>query len=180
MAIKPLVYYPSPILRQVAPPVRSVDARVRRLATALADTMRSANGIGLAAPQVGVLERVIVISSSDGVLTLVNPEIVSSSGQQEDGEEGCLSIPGVFGTVRRDRQIAVRALNLGGASMQFTAEGMFARVVQHEVDHLNGVLIVDRFVRFTAGRDRMVQLWAAETIASAKLPATPQATARRR
>ena len=160
MAMRPLVYYPSPTLRRLTLPVASLDAAVRALAADLADTMRSANGIGLAAPQVGRLERVIVVGTSDSVLTFVNPEITKVSRQREDGEEGCLSIPGVFGVVSRASQIEVRAMDLHGNPVQCTAERLLARVIQHEIDHLNGILFIDRMYRLTSGVEQLRKLWA--------------------
>lgn len=108
------------------------------------NTMRRSQGIGLAAPQVGVSQRLIVIAFQKEPLILFNPEISKKSFKKESGEEGCLSVPGVFGLVKRHYKISVAALDKSEKKINFVAEGMLARVIQHEVDHLNGILFIDR------------------------------------
>jgi peptide deformylase len=160
MATLPLQYYPAPLLRRVAEPVVDFSSpKLRHLVSHLADTMRAAAGIGLAAPQIGVSQRVIVVSDPGGLLALVNPEILDFSRRRESGEEGCLSIPGVFGWVKRPWRVTVAAWTPAGQPVRFTAEALTARIIQHEVDHCNGILFIDRVHQFTAGESRLSELW---------------------
>ena len=162
MAILPLTQFPLAALRRAADAVSDATAPfIGALVRDLRETMLAANGIGLAAPQVGVALRVIVVKTDDGWLGLINPVIVESSHRWESGEEGCLSIPGVFGLVRRSFRIRVTARSPVGEPVRFATEGLLARVLQHEVDHLNGILFIDRLDRFTAGNDRLRELWRA-------------------
>jgi peptide deformylase len=131
------------ILRRKAKAVRSVTPRIQQLIDAMVETMRANHGLGLAAPQVGEGVRVIVAEVGDRLLALVNPEIVAAEGE-EVGEEGCLSIPGILAEVRRAARVRVRALNRRGKRVTVDAEGLLARVLQHEIDHLDGILITDR------------------------------------
>ncbi len=137
--------YPDPVLREPAAPVGAVDDSVRQLARDMAETMYDAPGVGLAAPQVGVQRRVLVyrVSEEDELHTLINPVIVSSSGELIE-DEGCLSIPGLAYPVARAQNVSVRALDLEGNELTYDASDMEARVIQHEVDHLDGVLFIDR------------------------------------
>ena len=145
MAIRTIRMYPDPVLREAAAPVTVVDDAVRALARDMAETMYDAPGIGLAAPQVGVQRRVLVYRTSeeDELHTLINPEIVSSSGEVTE-DEGCLSIPGLSYPVTRAQRVSVRALDLEGKPLAYDAEDLEARVIQHEIDHLDGVLFIDR------------------------------------
>jgi len=145
MAIRPIRLYPDPVLREAATPVGVVDDSVRQLARDMAETMYDAPGVGLAAPQVGVQRRVVVYRTSeeDELHTLINPAIVSSSGEVTE-DEGCLSIPGLAYPVTRAQKVSVRALDLEGKELAYDAEDMEARVIQHEIDHLDGVLFIDR------------------------------------
>jgi peptide deformylase len=133
-----------PILRQETKPVGAVTDEIRRLVDDMFETMRAAKGIGLAAPQIGRLERVAVVDVEGGKqpIALVNPEIVSSEGTAK-AEEGCLSIPDVFGDVERPAQVVVRALDRNGASFEMSASELLARCFQHEIDHLHGKLFID-------------------------------------
>jgi peptide deformylase len=140
------------ILRRRSRPVARVDDGIRRLVADMAVTMRRAEGVGLAAVQVGVPLRVLIADTGRGLLALVNPRIRRRSGA-ETGEEGCLSIPGVVATVPRARRIAVDATLLNGGRAGLRAEGYIARILQHEIDHLDGVLFLDR-VRASAVRRR--------------------------
>lgn len=136
-----------PVLRGVAAPLAEVTDETRRLIDDMMETMYAADGVGLAAPQVGIEQRVIVIDvQEEGVqpLALVNPEIVVSSTETERGEEGCLSIPGLRDVVERPARVVVTALGRDGAPQRIEADGLLARALQHEVDHLNGVLFIDR------------------------------------
>ncbi len=136
-----------PVLRQKAAPVAEVDEDVRRLVDDMLETMYDADGIGLAAPQVGLLKRVLVIDIRDPEVrpfALVNPEILETGGESEKGEEGCLSIPGLRDIVERPGTCRVRGLDRNGDAVEIQADGLLARALQHEIDHLDGVLFVDR------------------------------------
>ncbi len=152
MAILPIVLEGDPRLRQKATRIRSVDDGLRKLAADMHETMLDAPGVGLAAPQVGVTRRLVVVNvpadydeegEPEAVLTLVNPEIVRAQGR-EVGTEGCLSIPGWVGDVPRHDAITVKAMDLDNKDMRIKARGFLARVIQHEIDHLDGILFVDR------------------------------------
>lgn len=145
----PIVKYPDPVLRQVAEPVKRITPEVRQLVSLMRRAMQDANGIGLAAPQVGVSSRVILYTDfSDEkhpqVHALVNPVILKMAGEQIDPPEGCLSLPGLLGTVRRALTVWVKATNMQGKVIKLKAEGLTARVIQHEIDHLDGILFIDR------------------------------------
>jgi peptide deformylase len=131
------------VLRAVAEPVRMVDTSIRDLVTEMADIMYSAHGVGLAAPQVARSIRLLVYDAGDGLKVLINPEILKMKGEQYEPEEGCLSIPGLRGVVKRAKEISVKALDGDGRPVRFRAIDFEARVIQHEVDHLNGVLFID-------------------------------------
>jgi peptide deformylase len=146
--VRPVRIYGDPVLREKALPVAAVDDALRALIADMRETMKAYNGVGLAANQVGVLQRVLVVDvplddDRRAAVALVNPEIVSRSGS-ETGEEGCLSIPGIYEDVTRALQIEVRGLDEHGKPLGVKAEGYLARALQHEVDHLDGVLFVDR------------------------------------
>ena len=148
MTLRPVRIYGDPVLREKAREVAAVDDTVRALIADLRETMHAYNGVGLAANQVGVLKRVLVVDvpledERHERWTLVNPVITSRSGS-ESGEEGCLSIPGIYEEVTRSRHIAVTARDENGQPLNLEAEGYLARAIQHEVDHLDGVLFVDR------------------------------------
>jgi len=141
-----ILRYPDPRLHTVAKPVASVDARVRQLADAMLQTMYAAEGIGLAATQVNVHERLVVIDVSEGrdqPLVLINPEIVWASAETRIGDEGCLSVPGIYDGVERALAVRVEALDLDGQRRVHEAEGMLAVCMQHEMDHLMGKVFVE-------------------------------------
>ena len=145
--VREIVIWPDPVLKEVAAPVARVDDGIRRLIDDMAETMYAADGVGLAAPQVGVGKRVIVIDTSprqegQRLIHLVNPEIVRSEGTTVY-TEGCLSIPGEAEEVERAAKVWVRALDYNGKPFELEAEGLLAVAVQHETDHLNGTLFVD-------------------------------------
>jgi peptide deformylase len=145
MAIRDILHFPDPRLRNRAEPVDRVDDHVRRLVDDMLETMYAAPGIGLAAVQVNVPMRVISIDISehrDQPLCLINPEILELSGSVET-EEGCLSVPGIYDFVERAEWIRARALNRDGEPFEFEAEGLLAVCIQHEIDHLDGKLFVD-------------------------------------
>jgi peptide deformylase len=146
MALLPILRYPDPRLHKVAKSVAQVDERIRRLVADMIETMYVAEGIGLAATQVDVHERVIVIDTSenrDQALVLINPEIIWSSDDTTLGEEGCLSVPAVYDKVVRHTKVAVRALDAAGATIEQTVAGLTAVCVQHEMDHLVGKVFVE-------------------------------------
>lgn len=149
MAIRIIVKHPDPILREKAVPVKNINSNIIKLLDDMVETMYHAEGVGLAAPQVGVSKRVVVIDVGDehGVIELINPEIISKSGEQI-GPEGCLSFPGLVGEVRRAQKCKVRALNRHGEVFELEGEDLLARAFQHEVDHLNGVLFTDLVERY--------------------------------
>lgn len=146
MALLPILCYPDPRLHTVAKPVAAVDARIRALVADMLETMYDASGIGLAATQVDVHERLIVIDVSEErnqPLVLVNPEIVWASEETQVGDEGCLSVPGIYDGVERSKAIRVRALDGEGQVREISAEGLLAVCVQHEMDHLLGKVFVE-------------------------------------
>jgi peptide deformylase len=156
MAILNVFIYPDTRLREHAAMVRFVDADIRRLVDDMAETMYTAPGIGLAAVQVGEYKRVVVIDISEDKSDLkvfINPVITVSSGEQES-EEGCLSVPGVYAQVKRAEQIVVRALDRNGDEFTLDAEGMLAVCIQHEIDHLDGKVFVDYLSRMKRERIR--------------------------
>ena len=146
MALLSILTYPDPRLHTVAKPVQAVDARIRGLITDMLETMYDANGIGLAATQVDVHERLIVIDTSEErnqPLVLINPEITWASEEKQVGDEGCLSVPGIYDGVERSQAIKVRALDGEGKSRELSAEGLLAVCIQHEMDHLQGKVFVE-------------------------------------
>ncbi len=146
MAIRPILGYPDPRLHKVAQPVQAVDARIQSLVSDMLATMYDAQGIGLAATQVDVHERVVVIDTSeerDQPLVLINPEIVWASAEKVVGDEGCLSVPGIYDGVERSSAVHVRALDEKGVARTIEAEGLLAVCMQHEMDHLLGKVFVD-------------------------------------
>lgn len=146
MALLLILTYPDPRLHTVAKPVQAVDARVRGLVADMLETMYDANGIGLAATQVNVHERLIVIDVSEErnePLVLINPEITWASDEKQVGDEGCLSVPGIYDGVERSTSIKVRALDGEGQSREIAAEGLLAVCIQHEMDHLMGKVFVE-------------------------------------
>ncbi len=154
MALLPLTLIPDPILRQKAKPVELAVLGTKDFqgfCDDLIETMFKKDGIGLAAPQVGQSISVCVVTHVDGPLVMVNPRITKHSFRKQVMEEGCLSIPGVFGTVRRPKRVAVTYTDRHGKEQQVDAQGMLARVIQHEVDHLNGILFTDMVITYTHG-----------------------------
>lgn len=131
-----------PVLRQVAKPVPQVNRAIEKLLDDLAETMYNAPGIGLAANQVGILKRVLVMDVGDGLIELINPEVLERSGSQTDSE-ACLSLPGLSGDVTRAQEVTIKAMNRQSEEFTFTARDLLARCAQHEIDHLNGILFID-------------------------------------
>lgn len=147
MAVRKIVTRGEPVLRRRAADIDKSElnaADFERLVLDMIETMRAANGVGLAAPQIGVSQRLFVADSPSGPIALVNPKFTKISSRTQKGDEGCLSIPGKTFTVRRHSSVEVAALSTDGQAVQFKAKGFFARVMQHEMDHLDGILIADR------------------------------------
>lgn len=145
MAVLNILEYPDPRLRKIAAPVAQVTADIRKLVSDLADTMYAAPGVGLAATQVDVHKRVLVIDVSetrDNLQVFINPEIIAAEGEA-DSEEGCLSVPGYYDKVTRAAKVRARALNERGAAFEVEAEGLLAVCIQHEIEHLIGKVFVD-------------------------------------
>jgi peptide deformylase len=155
MALLTILHYPDPRLQKVAAPIHQVDDEVRRLAADMAETMYDAPGIGLAATQVDVHRRLIVIDISeahDQLITLINPRIVDLSADLQECEEGCLSVPGIYDEVERPARVEVEALGLDGKPFRLKADGLLAVCVQHEMDHLEGIVFVDHLSRLKRNR----------------------------
>ena len=145
MAVYKIVEIGDEILKEKAKPVKSINANIIKLLDNMADTLADAKGAGLAAPQIGVSKRVIVVDVGEGLYEMVNPQIINTAGQEPD-VEGCLSIPGLVGDVTRAATVKVRDLDRHGKEKNLTAKGMLARALQHEIDHLEGILYIDRAV----------------------------------
>lgn len=142
MAVRPIVVVGVPVLRQKAKRVTQFDENLRKLVQDMIDTMRAAPGVGLAAPQIGVPLRVAVIEVDNKVTVLVNPEIIKRAGEEEM-DEGCLSVPGYWGRIKRAQSVVVKARDQYGREIRVKGEGLFGQALQHETDHLNGVLYID-------------------------------------
>jgi peptide deformylase len=148
MAIRPILEYPDPKLREVARPVAEVDDAIRQLVDDMAETMYAAPGVGLAAPQIGVSLRIFVIDTATEdepaeFRAYINPEIIETRGTQS-WKEGCLSFPGVAESIKRAEHVIVRAQGVDGVPFELEATGLLAVAIQHETDHLNGVLMIDK------------------------------------
>ncbi|SEJ11443.1 peptide deformylase [Propionispira arboris] len=141
------------VLKEICQPVAKIDNKIRRLLDDMAETMYEANGVGLAAPQVGTAIRVVVIDVGNGLLELINPVIVEREGTDTD-TEGCLSIPDIFGEVERSSKVTVEFTNRRNKKQQITGEGLLARCFQHELDHLDGVLFIDRALSIQRGESK--------------------------
>ena len=148
MAALKIVEIGEPVLRQKCREVTVINKKIKKLLDRMKEAMYKANGVGLAAPQVGVSKRIVVVDVGEGVWELINPEIILQEGE-ELGIEGCLSIPGVAGEVSRAARVRVRALNRQGQQQVVTAEGLGARALQHEIDHLDGILFIDKAIKIS-------------------------------
>lgn len=143
--ILPLVFHPNPKLRERSVEISTADIpALKDLVADMTITMEEDKGIGLAAPQIGKNIRLIIVSTKSGVQAMINPELIKESIRQEWGEEGCLSIPYIFGDVKRHRSVECTFLDLDGKEKTVKARGLLARVIQHEIDHLNGILFIDK------------------------------------
>ncbi|MCD5401381.1 peptide deformylase [candidate division NPL-UPA2 bacterium] len=148
MAVRKIRIYGDPILREKAHPVKEVNPQTKKLIKDMAETMYENKGLGLAANQIGIGEQVMTVDVGEGLLVLINARVMESRGE-ESVEEGCLSLPDIKVEVKRAKKIKVRGLDEEGRGIEIEAEGLLARAIQHEIDHLNGILIADRisFVR---------------------------------
>lgn len=152
MAIFPVRKFGDPVLKEKAQPVEKIDNGVRELARNLIDTMNGADGVGLAAPQIGVLKRLIVFNARDSKKprVLINPEIISISEEEIEDEEACLSVPAAEVKIKRAKTVTIKGLNLEGNKVTYKASELLARILQHELNHLDGQLILDK----TSEKDR--------------------------
>ncbi len=153
--IQKIVKIPDPILEKKTSPVKEITPEILKLVKDMMDTCKKANGIGLAAPQIGKSLRICIIDLEHMGLppfALINPKIVKSSWKKVEMEEGCLSIPGLFGIVKRPAKVTVKATNIEGVDTKFEADGILARVIQHEIDHLDGVLFTSKMLKQTSGQ----------------------------
>lgn len=162
MAVLPIVLMENPVLRQRAKRVRKIDDAIQKLIDDMVDTMHDANGVGLAAPQVGVPLRVAVIHLPDEpeIITLINPELVRKSGEREV-EEGCLSIPGYRAKIRRAEKVTVKGRDRTGKEVRIKGEELMAQALEHEIDHINGVLYID----YLDSLDQLYEIDSPETAA---------------
>jgi len=143
MAVVPIRVLPDPVLRQKAKRVRNIDSSIKKLIEDMRETMHATGGVGLAAPQIGVSLRVIVVGiPGEEDMVLINPEVVRRKGERLLNE-GCLSVPGYFGEVKRAESVTVKGLDLNGKEIRIKATGLLAEVLEHEIDHLNGVVYID-------------------------------------
>lgn len=131
------------VLKEICQPIERVDRKIKQTLDDMAETMYKANGVGLAAPQIGLTLRMVVIDVGDGLLELINPQIIRKDGLEKD-TEGCLSIPDIYGEVERAKKVTVEFINRRGKHQRLTGEGLLARAIQHELDHLDGVLFIDK------------------------------------
>ena len=145
MATRKIVKEGDDTLRKIARPINEIDKRTKMLLDDMAETMYAAEGVGLAAPQVGVLRRLVVIDIGEGLIELINPEIIETEGSQVN-PEGCLSVPGRRGTVERPARVKVRALSRKGKTIEVEGTGLLAMALCHEIDHLDGVLYIDKMI----------------------------------
>lgn len=147
MALRNIRIEGDPILREKSKEVRKITSRTKQLIEDMVETMHDAEGVGLAAPQVGVLRRIVVIDIGDGPIRMINPVIIEKNGK-ELGPEGCLSVPGKAGTVERPEKVVVDFIDEEGTKKRLEAHGFLARAVCHELDHLDGVLYIDKVVEY--------------------------------
>lgn len=158
--IRPILQLPDPVLRKVSTPVQKIDAEIKKLIEDMFETMYDAPGVGLAAVQIGVTKRVVTIDATRGddekkPMVFINPEIVSASDETDAKEEGCLSIAEFYEEVERPSQVKVRYMDEKGKTHEIEADGLLARALQHEIDHLNGVLFIDHISKLK--RDRVTK-----------------------
>lgn len=163
MALLKIYTGAAPVLRRQARPVRRIDSSTRKLVADMFETMHQAPGVGLAAPQIGLSERLLVITYEEKSYVAINPQIIARSTETVIGEEGCLSLPTIYGDVERAERVTVKATDLSNKSYTVEAEGWLARIFQHEIDHLDGIMFTDRMapgaelrrIRTAATRDEI-------------------------
>jgi peptide deformylase len=168
MAVLPILHYPDARLHRIARPVEAVDDAIRTIVADMAETMYAAPGIGLAAIQVDIALRIVVIDVSDTrdrLQVFINPEIIGRSAECKSYEEGCLSVPGIYEDVERPDRITVRALDAGGHPFTLEADGLLSVCIQHEIDHLDGKVFVQHLSRLKQGRIRSKLLKAERSAA---------------
>lgn len=146
MAVYKIITDPDPVLRQKSLTVKNVNAGVLRVLENMRDTLYAADGVGLAAPQIGISKRIIVVDPGDRLIQIINPEIIYSEGEQ-NGSEGCLSVPGKVGWLKRAHKVTVKGLDPSGETIEIEAMDFLARILQHEIDHLDGILFPDKATR---------------------------------
>lgn len=151
MGLRNIRKFGDEILRKKSRPVDEINERIKIMVKDMFDTMYEADGVGLAAPQIGILKRLVVIDVGEGPITLINPEILEAEGSVLD-EEGCLSLPGSQGIVPRPQKVKVKALNENGKETIVEGEGLLARAMCHEIDHLDGILFIDKVVKGEADK----------------------------
>jgi peptide deformylase len=144
MATLKIIEAGAPILKETAKPVEHITKHIKKLLDDMAETMYAAEGVGLAGPQVNESLQLVVLDDGNGLIELINPEIIERSEETDDGDEGCLSVPGYYGTVKRYHRIKVKALNRRGKTVIYEPEGFLARIFQHEIDHLYGTLFIEK------------------------------------
>ena len=142
--IKEIFKYPNPILRRKSERIKEIGPEIRELALNMLKIMKENRGLGIAGPQVGELKRIIVVQTEGGPKVFINPEIVKRGEEAEIGEEGCLSLPGLYLKIKRQKKLILKTLNEKGEKIEMEAKGIFARILQHEIDHLDGILFIDR------------------------------------
>ena len=141
---KKIIKYPSPILRKKCEEVKEITEEIKRLSQEMIETLTKNQGVGLAVPQIGELKRMIVVQTEKGPQTFINPKIIKKTKETIIDEEGCLSFPGLFLKIKRAKWVEIEALNEKGEKIHLKAEGLPARIFQHEIDNLNGILFIDR------------------------------------
>ncbi len=146
MSLKEIIRYPDPVIRKKSEFVEEVNEEIKQLIEDMTDTMYDSRGVGLAAVQIGVLKRVIVVNVGEEFIAMVNPELLENEGESQM-EEGCLCLPGVLIDIKRSEKVKVKGLNDKGEEIVIDAEGLLARALQHEVEHLDGILIIDKVSR---------------------------------
>lgn len=162
MEIFKITTIPSEVLRKVSKPIPVLDVpKIKSLISDLTETMHEKDGLGIAAPQIGKSIRLIIINTKDGAIAMINPKILKKSWKKNIDEEGCLSVPGVFGLVKRHSVITVSAINKDSKNIHFDAKGLFARVIQHEIDHLDGILFIDKAKKITRGKALLKEMESA-------------------
>ncbi len=152
MAILNIVKEGDPTLRKVCRPVTEITPRILQLIEDMKDTLLEANGVGLAAPQVGILRRIVIVDTGDELVELINPEIIEFEGEQEE-VEGCLSVPDVWGITQRPYWVKVKAMNKDGEEFTIEGEDLLGRCFCHEIDHLNGQLFTDKTIRYLTAEE---------------------------